>query len=368
MNAILGIINLINEKPFLKELTKHRCLASVPFAGRYRLIDFTLSNYIYAEITQVAVFTNSKFRSIMDHLGSGKEWDLDRRNGGLFILPPVHPDKKMKGDIQAYYDHLEMFRRTPAEVVVISPGYHIGKIDYKEVILQHQNSMADITVIYKEYDGEPVEKPIYHTCSIREDGGLSDIELYTSPFFGENVLLETYVINKSLLIDLIEACFHNDEYDFLKDAIKANISRLDIKAYRFNGHMSFIHSIESYYSSNMEFLNPDIIRSYFYDHWDIYTKVKHEAPAKYSFTSKVSNSLIANGCEIHGIVENSIIFRGVKINKGAVVKNSIIMQKGEIEEDVHVENIIADKQVKIRKNNVMVGSDRPQVIKKSEMI
>lgn len=366
---VFGIINLVNEKQSLKELTAHRCLASVPFAGRYRLIDFTLSNYIHAGIKQVAVFANQKFRSIFDHLGSGKEWDLDRANGGLFILPPIQPEEHVSGDIPSFYEYLDVIRRSSAEIVVISPGHHVAKIDYWKAIRDHEKSQADITVLYKNYDGEPIKKAVYHKCVLQKDGNLSDIELYTIPKYGDPVCLETYIMKKSLFIRLVENCFQNEEYDFLKDAIKSNLADgLSVKAYPFNGHMPFIHSIETYYSSNMEFLDPKLIKSYFYDQWSIRTKVKHETPVTYDESANVSNSFIANGCHIEGTVENSILFRGVTVKKGAVVRNSILMQKSEIEEEVIMNNIITDKQAKISKHTQLFGEDGPKVIKKQEVI
>ncbi len=369
MENVLGIINLINEKPYLEELTSYRAMASVPFAGRYRLIDFTMANFIHAQVSQVAVFTKDHTRSIMDHLGSGKEWDLDRRSGGLFILPPLQMDETIKGDLQPFYDHLEFFQRADTvDSVIISPGHHVSKIDFSDVIAEHRKCEADITVLYKDYNGEPVQKLIYHTLSLDRNGTVQDIELFTAPKKGEHVCLETFVIKKDLLIELIKTCVENNEYDFLKDAVKANLHRVNVKSYHFTDYMPFIHSVETFHASNMEFLNPDLIHSYFYDSWDVYTKIKHEAPAKYSSTSRVSNTLIANGSEIEGVVENSIISRGVKIKKGAYVKNSIIMQKGVIEEGAYVENVITDKQVKITRNQTIIGEVQPRVVKKAEII
>ena len=365
MSNVLGVINLVNEKQFLKELTQHRSLASVPFAGRYRMIDFTLSNYVNACVNKVAIFPKDKYRSVMDHVGSGKEWDLDHRSQGLFILPPVYPDESIKGDLQQFSDHLEFFKRASADLVIISPGHHVCKMDFNDVIRSHEENGADITVVYKDYEGSTVHKPIYHKCSVEPGGRVSDIELYTAPAPGDHVCLETYIINKDLLIDLIKRCTENDEYDFLKDAVKANLAHLYVQGYHFTGHMPFIHSLESYHSCSMEFLKPEVTKSYFYDSWDIFTKIKHEAPAKFLQCSSVSNSLIANGCVIEGTVENSIIFRGVKVKKGAVVRNSIIMQKGEIEEGAFVENVITDKQVHISKDQTVTGDDRPAVIKKA---
>ena len=368
MRNVLGVINLVNERPILKELTHHRCLASIPFGGRYRMIDFTMSNFMNVPLSKVAIFTKDKYRSLMDHLGSGKEWDLDHRSQGLFILPSIHPDEKIKGDLQQFYDHLEFFQRATADTVIIAPGHHICKIDFNDVIKEHESNGTDITVLYKDYDGAPVKRPLYHQCSLGTNGEVRDIHLYTSPKIGDHICLETYVIKKQLLIDLIKNCIEYDEYDFLKDIVKANLMNLKVQGYQFTGYMPFIHSLETYHASNMDFLNPEILRNFFYDSWEVFTKIKHEAPAEFTNSSKVSNSLIANGCIIEGTVENSVIFRGVKVRKGAVVKNSIIMQKGDIEEGAHIDNVITDKQVIITKDQIISGRNKPIVIKKEEVV
>lgn len=368
MDNVLGIINLINEKQYLKELTAHRNVASVPFAGRYRLIDFTMSNFIHSNISLVGVFPKERYLSVMDHLGSGKEWNMDRRTGGLYILPPVHPYESVMGDMKQFHDHLSFFKRANADTVIITPGHHVCKMDYTEIVDFHRNSGADITVVYKDFSDGVVEKPIYHKCQVNEEGNISDISLYNVPKQGDHISLETYVISKSLLVDLIQKCVANEEYDFLKDAVKANLHQLHVKGFHFTGELPFIHSIESFHASNMKFLNPTVLQSFFKEDWSIFTKINNEAPAKYCANSKVSNSLIANGCDIEGTVENSILFRGVKVGKGAVIKNSIIMQKGVIEEGALVENIITDKEVIITKDQVVVGKQKPKVIKKAEVI
>lgn len=368
MGNVLGIINLINEKQILKELTAHRNVASVPFAGRYRLIDFTMSNFVNADISKVAVFPKERYLSVMDHLGSGKEWNMDRRTGGLFILPPIHPNAAILGDMKQFYDHLSFFKRANADTVIITPGYHVCKMDYNKILDYHYSSGADITFVYKDFAGGVVEKPMYHKCFLNEHENVTDISLFNIPRKGDHISLETYVISKQLLLDLIQKCVPNEEYDFLKDAVKANLYNLNVKGYHFTGELPFIHSIESFFSTNMNFLNPEVLRAYFSEDWSIFTKIKHEAPTRYCQSSNVSNSLVANGCDIEGTVENSILFRGVKVKKGAIVKNSIIMQRGEIGEGVHVENVITDKEVKITNDKVIVGKQQPTVIKKAEVI
>jgi glucose-1-phosphate adenylyltransferase len=272
------------------------------------------------------------------------------------------------GDMKQFHDHLSFFNRANADTVIISPGHHVCKMDYNKILAFHRNSGADITVVYKDFSDSLVEKPIYHKCLLNEEGKIVDISLFNVPKAGDHISLETYVISKSVLVDLIKKCVANEEYDFLKDAVKANLHHLNVKGFHFTGELPFIHSLESFHASNMKFLNPNVLKSFFNEDWSIFTKIKHEAPAKYAQTSNVSNSLVANGCHIEGTVENSILFRGVKVKKGAVVKNSIIMQKGEIGEGAFVENVITDKEVKITNKQVVVGKQKPTVIKKAEII
>lgn len=368
MDKVLGVINLVNENHYLRELTAHRCLASVPFGGRYRLIDFTLSNFINADLTKVAIFPRERFRSLMDHIGSGKEWDLDRQSGGLYILPPLQSHDSVKGDLQQFHDHLELFERTICEDVIIAPGTHVNKIDFNQVIQAHRDTGADLTIVYKAYNGSPVHKPMYHKCELDQWGHVEDIDLFTIPKIGDPVLLETYVIKKEVLISLIKECVENEEYSFIKDAVKANLHALNVVGYAFEGDMFFIHSIDSFYQSQLDFLNPDLFRKFFYEGWEIFTKIKHEAPSKFGDTAKVSHSLIANGCEIEGTVENSVLFRGVKVHRGAIIKNCIIMQKVEIEAGAYLENIIIDKQVRITPGRTLISQDDPKVIKKAEVV
>lgn len=368
MENVLGIINLINETHYLKGLTAHRNVASVPFAGRYRLIDFTLSNFKNAGITLVGVFPKERYLSVRDHLVAGKEWNMDRRNGGIYILLPINPYESVVGDIKQFHDHKGFFQRANADTVIITPGHHVCKMDYNEIIDFHQQSGADVTFVFKDFPNSAVEKPIYHTCLMNNEGKVTDINLYHIPHEGDHVSLETYVIRKSTFIDLISKCAFHDEYDFLKDAIKANLHHLKVKGFHFTGDLPFIHSIKSFHASNMIFLNPNVQKNFLSEDWSISTKVKYEAPAKYSKTANVYNSFIANGCNIEGTVENSILFRGVKVRKGAVVKNSIIMEKGEIEEGAFVENVITDKEVKISNEKVVIGKRQPIVINKALII
>jgi glucose-1-phosphate adenylyltransferase len=363
MDQLMGVINLGNEKELLEDLTKHRCAASVPFGGRYRLIDFTLSSFVNSGIHNVGVFATKKYRSLLDHLGSGKEWDLDRQKDGLFILPPHDSNGGYKGDIQHFYEHLPYFERSKEDYVLLTQGSLVWNIDFRHVLKEHKKQDADITLVYKDYTQE--QQAVYHTLDVDESEGVQNIHLDAAVKQGDNVFLHTYLMKKSLFIDVLKETFEQGKHDFIIEALLANLGRYNVQGFHFKGYMPFIHSVESFYNHSMDLLDANVLQQLFYNRGFIYTKVKHEPPAKYLQDSKVVNSLIANGCMIEGKVENSILFRGVKVHKGAVIRNSIIMQKGEIGEGAVLENVILDKDVKISKQRILKGEKTPAVIAKS---
>ncbi|MFC0471349.1 glucose-1-phosphate adenylyltransferase subunit GlgD [Halalkalibacter kiskunsagensis] len=362
MERIMGVINLGNEKDSLGDLTKHRCQASVPFGGRYRLVDFTLSNFVKSGVRNVGVFARNYYRSLLDHLGSGKEWDLDRQKDGLFIMP-YYSNESYKGDIQHFYDNLSYFERSKEEYILVTQGSIVWNIDFRHVFEEHKKQGADITLIYKDYIQE--EKAVYHTLDVDENERVQAVDLEKIVNQGDNVFLNTYLMKKSLFIDLMKETYEQGNYDFFTDAIRANLESYHVQGFHFKGYMPFIHSVESFYNHSMNLLDENVLQQLFYNHGFIYTKVNHGPPAKYLQSSQVVNSLIANGCSIEGTVENSILFRGVKVHKGAIIRNSIIMQKGEIGEGALLENVILDKDVKVSKDRILKGDEIPTVFAKS---
>lgn len=369
MRRMMGVINLVNEPDELEELTYSRCVASVPFGSRYRLIDFTLSNMVNSGIENVAVFTQHKYRSLMDHLGSGKEWDLDRKRGGLFILPAVlnEPTGISRGDLYQFYSHRDYFYRAREEYVIITRSQMICNIDYNAVLDYHLEKNADITAVYKKADDNECAK--FRRMAIKEDGRVTVIEDHTGRLRTDNISLEMYVMSKELLLDMVESCLAQG-YDHLdRDGIMKNIEKLGVYGYLHEGHTGIVNTIQSYYKHSMQLLNPNILRELFFQNNLIYTKIKDEPPVRFAENAMARNSLIANGCIIEGKVENSILFRGVKIRKGAYVKNSIILQNGQIEENVIIENAILDKDVFISRGRVLSGDKQaPFIASKTKVI
>lgn len=368
MDTMMGLINLEHEHDFLNELSYFRCGAAVPFAGRYRMIDFTLSNMTKSNISEVAIFTRSKYRSLMDHLGSGADWDLARRHSGLFILPPEWDDPAdiSKGDLSYFHHNRDYFERGKSDYVLISGSQFISNTVYDELFQHHLDKGADVTLLTTTYKDL---LPEHNACiKVNADDDSSVISLTKNPK-NPHVFTGVYVLKKSLLLELVDECIADYKNHLFIDGIKANLDRLNVQTHHYDGYSAIVNSIDSYYRQNMALLETDSYKQLFSKEEHVLTKVGNQAPTKYSGTSKVSKSLIATGGTIKGEVTNSILFRGVNVSEGAVVKNSIIMQRCTIEPGARLENVILDKDVTITKDQVLRGAKKqPFVIPKRRKI
>lgn len=369
MQTVMGIINLQESENSIQEITSNRPLAAVPFAGRYRLIDFTLSNMVNSGMNNVGVLLPSKSRSIMDHLRSGKEWDLARKREGLYYLPPAEVQSGARsGDIQSLESHLDYISHSAQKYVLIAGTQAVYNMDYSQSLRFHQNTGADITVIYHTYSDGPADGGV--VLSTADDGYVKDIAVVPSVMEGDKVSLGAYLMKKSLFIDILSHTHARGGTDFLIDGIMRNLERYSIYAFEHKGYVACINSVSSYYRASMELLDYDKWHQLFMnDGFLVRTKVKDEPPAKYKEDAVIKNSMIANGCVIEGTVENSILFRGVKVAKGVQIKNSIIMQKCEFEENALVENVICDKNVVITEEKWLKGAPNyPLIVEKGVVI
>lgn len=332
-NQLLGVIDATAYYKDLDELIAHRSLAALPFAGRYRMIDFVLSNMTNSEITRVAIFPKMQYRSLMDHLGSGENWNLNRKRDGLFFLPiPVIDDSQHDeiGCFQYFAANLDFFYRSCQEYSLITGCNIVFNMNFKPLLNWHIDSGCDITEVLK-------------------DDGSS---------------MEMYMIKTSLLIELIETRSKTG-YTCLQDAIRDADLPYTVCQYRYNGYAARVDSIQSYYSASMDLLRPEIWKNLFVKEQPIFTKVKDEPPTRYIGGSSVQNSIIANGCLIRGSAEYSIVSSGVRIGKGSIIKNCVIMQKCQIGDNCYLDSIILDKDVKVAPNIQMIGTTLgPYVIRK----
>ena len=371
MQNVMGIINLNDNQEFLPELTKGRPLAAIPFGGRYRLIDFILSNMVNSGIKNVGILVHDKCRALLDHLRSGKEWDLARKRDGLFILPPGQPQYLAgfsRGNIENFYNNLDYIESSRQKYVLIAGSHIVCNFNYRKIFKFHQEMSADITVMYKEHPaGEEFTQ--YTVLDCQSSGRITDMAMNPAKALSQKVSMEMYLVEKSLLVDLIKECQARGGIDFVKDLLIKNIDKIKMFGYPYKGYVARIDCVKSYYKHNMELLKREKWEELFFKSGLVYTKVKDEAPVKYKENAIVSNALIGNGCIIEGHVENSILFRGVRVHKGAYVKNSIIMQKCDIAENAIIENVIFDKNVSIMRGKWLKGEENyPLVIGKGTVI
>jgi glucose-1-phosphate adenylyltransferase len=366
---MMGVINLIHEVDEMGSLTANRCLATVPFGGRYRLIDFVLSSMVNSGIPKVAVFAHTKFRSLMDHLGSGSNWDLHRKQSGLFVLPPSMEDQTDfgKGDLYHFYRNRDYFARSPLDYVVISSSHMICNVDFAKVLDQHRETGADITLVCKSCpEGMP---GLARKVKINEMGRIVEMQDHFGRLESEIVSMEMYVLSKDLLLDLVETSLAQGRDHFVRHTILTRLNQLHVNAYMHDGVLGVVNNIAAYYRHSMELLQPEVWKELFFQPGTIYTKVKDEPPTHYRNGADVTHSLIANGCDIEGTVYNSILFRGVKVGKEAVVRNSIVMQNGVIVKNSSLENCILDKEVEIRALQQLKGStEMPFIALKRKVI
>lgn len=368
MKTMMGLINLEHEHHMFNELTYFRTHASIPFAGRYRMIDFALSNMVNSGIRDVAIFARTKYRSLLDHLGTGENWNLDRRNGGLYILPPDwnDPSDVSKGDLQFFHNNRDYFDRGKSDYVLISGSQFIANTDYRDAFQLHLDRGADITLIGTNV--EELQEEHHPYFRIQADD-LGWVQYITNEKSNPLLFTGTYIINKSLLMRLVDDCIAYNQDHLFVHGIMERLHELRVQMYRHDSYSAFVNSIESFYRHNMNLLEEENYRELFFKPTIVKTKVSNNPPVKYQEPSMVKQSILANGCEIEGEVDGSVLFRGVMVNKGAKIKNSIIMQRCQIDEDVYLENVILDKDVHVTKGQRLIGSkEKPFVVAKRREI
>ncbi|MDE5946635.1 MAG: glucose-1-phosphate adenylyltransferase subunit GlgD [Oscillospiraceae bacterium] len=354
---VLGLIFASMHDTSIAELTKQRTMGSILFGGRYRLIDFPLSNMVNSGITEIGVITKSNYGSLLDHIGSGREWDLSRKKGGLHLLPPYSQDGGIyRGRLDALSNVWSFIEHSPANYVILSDCDMVTTIDFNPVLEQHESSGADITVVYGRglYNAEN-----NHSTNILELDGIRVKDVLVDPqFSGEcNMSLGMFVMSKKFLKKIVFEAVSRNQYSLIRDVLQSKKNEYIICGYEHKDYFSKIDTLLNYYNANLELLQTSNRNALFKKDFPIYTKIGDNGPTKYGLESNIKNSLIADGCIIEGTVENCVLFRGVKIGKDTVVKNSIILQGTEIGNNCQIASVITDKNVKISDTKVLTGSE-----------
>lgn len=371
--STLGIIfsNIHDEN--VACLTASRAIGALPFACRYRLIDFTISSMVGADIINIGVITHTNYSSLSEHLADGKSWDLSHRDRGLRILTPfLHTQRGTEGLYTTRLDALKSIEHfiveSSEEYVVMADCDAVCNFDMKHFIKAHIASGADITFAAKEFYIKPGENVKREIMICDECGNINDIIRPVRDISGTfDLNLNIVAMSKRCLELIIKDAVMKSKTDFI-DAVRDKIPNLNVKKYSFEGYFKSIGSLLDYYDASMQVLEAGVQRSLF-DIRPVYTNVRNSPPTRYGKDGHVSNSLVADGCIIEGQIENSIIFRDVKVSRGAVVKNSVIMQKTYIAENTSLNCVVADRNVVISDGKVLSGSENfPLFIDKGSMI
>ncbi len=368
--SAIGVIFSNMHEENVPELVRRRTMASIPYGGRYRIVDFTLSNMVNSGITTVGLVASNNYRSLIDHIGSGKDWDLARKDGGLILLPPFSEknDKMYTTRLEALGSLIGFLGRRKEKYVVLSDCDGVAKFDIADIVDTHEKKNAEITLV--AHYGKVGNRSDFLLLNANEEGRITEIKHTPRVEVGDkaNIFVNLMVINREFLLNIVQDAIAHGFTSFASDILIKQLATLRIYQYDFKGYYAGIDSMSAYYKHNIELLEKEV-RDELFGGRDIYTKVRDSAPSKYGEEAVVKNSLISDGCIIDGVVENSILFRGVKVAKGAVVRNSVIMQDNYIGENTSLDCVITDKNVVISDRKTLSGcSTLPYFIQKGTRI
>lgn len=361
-NAI-GIIFPNSYDNLVPELAGDRLMASIPFAGRYRIIDFLLSSLANCGISNIAIVVRENYHSLMDHLGSGRAWDLLRKNGGLSIFPP-YAEKNMKvysGRVEALESILPYLKSKKEKYVIMMDANIAVDFDFNAMLAEHIESGADVTVAYTEQE-IPAELiragshgDMYYTLKL-DEGRVRRIFMNSEMCGKQNLSMNIYIMDREALIDKIHAAFVRGSSYFERDILAPRLEKYNIRGYKYDGYYARICGLKSYFDENMKLLDDENLDALFTG-GQIYTKIRDDNPTRYINGCKTKNNLVADGCVIEGDVENCVLFRGVKIAKGAKIRNSVLMQDTVVKAGARLDYVVTDKNVTIEVGQELKGTD-----------
>lgn len=367
MKKCIGLISANYSTDGISPLDKERALASLPFGGRYRLIDFPLSNLTNGGVMTAAIIIPVNNRSLVEHVGTGKDWGFGHKSGGLFLLPGTVFGERLKSSrflMRDFVRNINFLTRDKAEYVILFGSNKIFNIDIKELIDYMDTTGANATLVYKKMLVDKNSGNIF--LQLSKEGRVTGIKQKCAGV--TNTFLDCAVIRREFLLDVLEWYGVLEDMDLI-ELIGDYIDKFDVHSFEFTGYVGDIHNGTRYFKAGMDLLNYDVRTELFNPDRQIYTNVQDRAPTKYGPGAVVKNSLIAGGCVIEGTVENSIIFRSSTVKAGAVVKNSILMQHCVVHEDASIERVVCDKNVKVSEDiHIAGGMENPFIAEKGKLL
>lgn len=370
-NQAMGIIMPGKNRPLLGALLDRRTVGAIPFGGRYRLIDFMLSNMVHSGIWNIGIITRNKYESLMEHLGSGRDWDLARKDGGLTLLPPMlnDPASAMARDsLYLLSDYRRFLTNQRARYIVIAYANLVGQIDFDTALEQHIDTGADITVLYNHIDDERELGDDAVVYGFDGEGRVNDVTIGAAWNGPCDRSLGAIIIGKEKLLSCLATMIPRNQGSIARDLLQKGFGEMEIRGFRVEGYCRQIHDLQSYYSVSMELLDPAVRRQVFPLENPVLTRVRDEVSVKYGLSSKVKNSLVADGCIIDGEIENCILFRGVNVKKGARLSNCIIMQNSTVESNASLSYVITDRRCYIKEGRILSGFESYPVVIGSDSV
>lgn len=358
MIKALGIIGFASDATNCGLMEQSRTVGSFSFLGRYRVIDFPISNMSNSGLSKVQVFVRKKPRSIVNHLGSGRQFNFNSKQGGLSVYfgEREHSSELFNTDIACYYDNLPEIMESKFPYVIITAGNIISRLNFEEILDEHIKKGSDITIAYKFSDDATREYINCDTISLSKEKQVTQISRNHGIYKTRNISLETYVLSKELFVELVKDAHELSQLYWFRDIINEKLNNLDVKGYAYRGPVYIINSFNAYYQANIDLIHLDKASDLLRKDWPVYTRTNDSVPAQYGKDADVKHSLISNGSHIKGTVINSVIGRGCIIEEGAVVKNSVILPGSYIGKNVIVDYIVADKKSNITKVKEVIGS------------
>ena len=374
MAKAFGIITCASRQTTVENLENYRSVGAISFLGRYRIIDFAISNMSNSDINRIQIFVSGKKpRSLVEHVGSGRHYNVNSKRGKVQLLfsQAGTVSSIYSTDVNAYMENIDFIERMQEEYVVIAPSYMVYKEDYRDLLQKHIDSEADITLLYHRVDNAKDAFLNSNIISLNRQKGVLSIEKNQGRAKDRNIFMDSYVMKKTLFIDLLHRAKNLSSVCTLLQIVdeECRSGNLDVRGVAHKGYFEAIVDFQSYYRAQMESLDIDSLETLFEDQWPIYTRTSDTSPTQYFDDAEVKNSFIANGCIVEGTVENSVIGRGCRIEKGAVVRNSVILAYTKIGENVHVENMVVDKWAQITRTKEIVSSpDNPGYIHRDDKL
>ena len=368
MNA-MGIIFANDD--VANELTIKRTMASLPFGGRYRQVDFQLANLTAGGIRHLGIVSRNNYQSLMRHVGSGEEWGLEMGEGGLEFLTPgaLGNDDRYRGKLENLHAVIDFLSDAEEDYVVLSDSSILTNLDVAGLVASHVASGKDITIVAKP--GVADGAKVLDLALKAEDGVVSDIVVNYAAEAGYLASMDIFVVGRKWLIEKVEALVARDKFHMDRDLVLGQWKNdgLTINVYEYTGVALYNESVEQYFANSLSLLDKDTAFGIFHGHHDVYTKVRDRVPTYYGATGEVSNCLVADGCMIDGEVKDSVLFRQVTIGEGAEIKNCVIMNNAVIGAGAELKYVILDKNVTVKPGTKICGTpEKPFVVKRGKTV